>query len=95
MTEIGVRRSSATGGTNAGSLGEKDEIHSTMSRKSRKHEAARALFRHGGDLDTENGGRCCRRSFVGSTFGPFTWLLLAKSLAITRPALPFPPSDRI
>ncbi|KOX77888.1 PR domain zinc finger protein 1 [Melipona quadrifasciata] len=60
MTEISVRRSSATGGTNAGSLGEKDEIHSTMSRKSRKHEAARALFRHGGDFDTENGGRCCR-----------------------------------
>jgi len=24
------------------------------------------------DFDTENGARCCRRSFVGSTFGPFT-----------------------
>lgn len=52
-------------------------------RKSRKHEAVKTLFR--GDFGGENGGRCCRRSFVGSTFGPFTWPPLAESLVIDVP----------
>lgn len=70
-----------------GSSSMEEEFRLTISRKSRKHEAVKALFWRGGDFDTENGGRCCRRSFVGSTFGPFTWPLLAESFVIDVPPL--------
>lgn len=70
-----------------GSSSVEEEFRLTISRKSRKHEAVKALFWRGGDFDTENGDRCCRRSFVGLTFGPFTWPLLAEFFVIGVPPL--------